>query len=96
MIFWAIQHSFDTKYNINILHTVGPIIVFMSTLIQELFNSGDAKWLPTLKYAMSHVFSQLDTTFKGKLFDQIQSITLKSVLHLSKYLYKVIIVHYIK
>ena len=68
----------------------------MSTMTQELFNSGDDKWLPTLKYAISNVFLQLNTTFKGKLFDQIQSITLKSVLHLSKYMYTVIIVHYIK
>jgi len=40
---------------------------------QQLFNSGYVKWLPSRKYMMSHVFPQLNTTWKGKLINQIES-----------------------
>ena len=43
-----------------------------SSLTQHLFNSGYDKWLPSSKYMMSHVFSQLNTTWKGKLINQIE------------------------
>ena len=56
-IYEAIQHSFDTYYCINILHNMCPEIIIMSSLTQQLFNSGYDKWLPSRKYLMSHVFT---------------------------------------
>jgi len=50
-----------------------PEIIILSTMTQDLFNSGDEKWLPLRKYMMSHVFFQLNTTGKGKLINQIES-----------------------
>jgi len=42
---------------INILNNMCPEIIMMSSLTQQLFNSGYDKWLPSRKYVMSHVFS---------------------------------------
>jgi len=42
------------------------------------------------------MFFQLNTTWQGKLINQIWFETLRCVLHLSEYIYKVIIVQYIK
>ena len=50
-----------------------PEIISMSSLTQQLFNSGYDKWLPSRKYMMLHVFFQLNTTWKGKLINQIES-----------------------
>jgi len=47
---------FDTYYCINILHNMSPEIISMSSLTQQLFNSGYDNWLPSRKYMMSHVF----------------------------------------
>ena len=55
-IYWAIQHSFETYYCINMLRYICPEIIIMSSLPQQLFNSGYDKWLPSRKYVMSHVF----------------------------------------
>ena len=59
-------------YCINILHNMCPDIIIMSSLTQQLFNSGYDKWLPSRKNMMSHVFFQLNTTWKGKLINQIE------------------------
>ena len=47
--------------------------VFFDTPIVQLYVYGYDKWLPSWKYMMSHVFSQLNTTWKGKLINQIES-----------------------
>ena len=56
-IYYASQDSVGTYYFINILHNMCPEIIIMSSLTQQLFNSGYDKWLPSRKYMMSHVFS---------------------------------------
>ena len=48
-IYWAIQDSFNTYYCVNILHNICPEIIIMSSLTQQLFNSGYDKWLPFKK-----------------------------------------------
>ena len=48
-----------------------PEIIILSTLTQDLFNSGYDKWLPSKQYMMLHV--QLNATWKGELINQIES-----------------------
>jgi len=43
-------------YCIHILHNMRPEIIIVSSLTQQLFNSGYDKWLPSRKYVMLHVF----------------------------------------
>ena len=66
---WFFRHILLYKYSTHYC----PEIIFISSLTQQLFNSGYDKWLPSRKYMMSHVFfSQLNTTWKGKLINQIE------------------------
>ena len=61
--FWHILlYGYSTQYE----------VISMSSLTQQLFNFGYDKWLPSRKYMMSHVFPQLNTTWKGKLINQIE------------------------
>ena len=45
-----------------------PEIMILSSLTLQLFNSWYDKWLPSRKY----MFFQLNTTWKGKLINQIE------------------------
>ena len=64
--FWHIYYCID------ILHNMCPEIISMSSLTQHLFNSRYDKWLHSRKCMMSHVFFQLNTTWKGKPINQIE------------------------
>jgi len=72
-----------------------PEIIIMSSLTQQLFNSGYDKMTTFKKIHDVACFSQLNTTWKGKLINQLNQ-TLECILHLSEYIYTVIIVQYIK